>query len=351
MGWIRDKDIAGLDIGNSAVKMVKIKDGHELQITYAGVVELPPNIRPENRPTAIIEALREHLHLSRGKIHRVVTSLPVRMVHIQYLKLPAMPRSELIEAILWEAKKVLSFPIEEGIWDYLVLREEAEKGVRNQEIILVVAPRKMVYEHLSLIESAGLEPMAVEVNSFSLVSAWERTYSGKAGETIALIDLGAMATTINIIRQGILQVTREVAIGGNQFTEAIQPVLGLDFASAEKIKKEQGILRGNSGDTSPLSRALVPLLEQLVLEVQRSCDYSRAQFRGEAITRLLLTGGGAHLPGLREFFAQNFSVPVEIYQPFNLIRMGESVFLPAGTEDYSRLTVGLGLALRKRREK
>jgi len=347
MRWLKSKDIAGLDIGSSAVKMVKLEQGRDLKLTYAGVVELAPTIRPENRPAAIVGALREHLHLSRGKIRQVVTALPTRAVHIHYLKLPEMPRPELVEAILWEARKILPFPLEEGIWDYLVLREEVERGVRNLEMMLVVAPRGTVSEHLALLEDAGLEPIAVEVNSLALVSAWERTYSGRAGETVALIDLGATATTINIIHQGVLQLTREVAIAGNHFTEAIQQTLGLDFSGAEKLKKEQGFSSGKAGENLPVSRALRPLLDQLLLEIQRSSDYYRAQFRGETIGRLLLTGGSAHLSGLREFFSLNFSLPVEIHQPFNFIRMGESVFLPESPENYSRLTVGLGLALRK----
>lgn len=347
MRWFKGVDIAGLDIGSSAVKMVKIKQGRDLQLTYAGVVELPPAIHPENRPAAIVGALREHLHLSRGKIRQVVTALPTRAVHIHYLKLPEMPRAELIEAILWEARKILPFPVEEGIWDYLVLREEVERGVRHLEMILVFAPRGTVSEHLALLEEAGLEPVAVEVNSLALVSAWERTYSGRTGETVALIDLGATATTINIIHQGVLRLTREVAIAGNHFTEAIQQALGIDFTNAERIKKEQGFSLGQAGENMSVSPALRPLLDQLLLEIQRSCDYCRAQSRGEIIGRLLLTGGSAHLPGLREFFTLNLGLPVEIYQPFNFIRRGESVFLPESPENYSRLTAGLGLALRK----
>ncbi len=346
------KEIVGLDMGSHTIKMVVLKKTSKGPLlTQLGMKEIPLNIDLGDIPTMayLLKGLAEEMGLKTKKVN-LTFSCPD--LQIRRITLPSIPNDELKEAISWEMKEQLPFPIETTQIDFHILRELMEEEVKKVELLTIACPKERIERNLSIVREAGLEAIHVEATPISLWNAMINLGRLKGEERIALIDLGAEKTHLYLFENGILVFNRVISPGGKDITQTLlDEILGLTYEQAEKIKKEIGIALRKSPVESPAmakeSFVMRPAFERLVSEIGRSIEFYRNQFIVEKIDKILLTGGGAHLKNIIPYFEEELRLRIEPFNPLqgllydsekmdqDLLSLGES-FAPAIGATFSK---------------
>jgi len=323
----------GLDIGSHSIKLVSLKMTSKGPfLTCVGMKEIPPGTDKEDvdKLSQILKALFKEAGLETKKVRLTVSGSGVQ---IKRISVPSLPKAELKEAVRWEIKDHLPFPVETAQIDFHISNEYVEDNVKKLDLITVACPKHLVDRTLSIAERAGLQPIHLDVAPFALwntLSAWDRI---RKEETVAFIDLGAEKTGIHLFKDGILQFSREVTPAGADITKAIVEGIGSAgepgglYEQAENIKREIGItsesyqegITDKSTSLSKISFLVRPVLERLAAEIGRSLDYYRSQFNEERIDRVLLTGGGANLKNIVSYLANELRLPVEHFNALKKI--------------------------------
>jgi len=294
--WPRES-LAGIEVGSSAVKFVRLRTGHRrVSIQQAGLVEYA-----EGDDREISRALATLVQEGGLQGQAVATVIWDRSLVARSVVLPKMPDDELAEAVRWEARKHLSFPVEEAVVDYLVTGEIHEGVADRLEVLFVGVPREAVLRLVRLLEGARLRVKAVDTNPLALRNACFLNMPTEADENTAIVDLGALRMEVAVFKGRHLKLSRTVEMGGEHLTRAIQEALHLGFQEAEALKRKLDVGPQASGGEMEAARAAVrEVLDRMVLEVQRSLDFYKAQTREREIRRIVLTGGGALLKGIRQ---------------------------------------------------
>ena len=327
------KETIGLDIGSHSIKLVGLKMTSKGPfLTCLGMKEIPPGTDKEDvdKLSQILKALFKEAGLETKKVRLTVSGSGVQ---IKRISIPSLPKAELKEAVRWEIKDHLPFPVETAQIDFHILNEYVEDNIKKLDLIVVACPKQLIDRTLSIAEGAGLQPTHLDATPFALwntLLAWDQL---KKEETVALIDLGAEKTGICLFKDGVLQFSREVTPGGADITRAVMEGIGSSgeaqpiYERSEKIKQEIGIpsepsregMSDKSASLSKLSFLVRPVLERLAAEIGRSLDYYRSQFNEERIDRILLTGGGANLKNIVSYLANELRLPVEHFNPLKKI--------------------------------
>ena len=351
MIFSQSKQIVGLDIGTSSVKIFQLKEsGGGFQLVNADVKPLDPEVIVDGTvmdAERVVSVIRDIFRENKIKTKNVSLSVSGISVIVKKINLPEMTEEELDESIQWEAEQYIPFDIEDVNIDYQILRPVGEDGKRQMEVLLVAVKKDKINEYTSLAQEAGLNPVVVDVDAFALENMYEINYEMNKSEAVALIDIGAGLMNINVIVDGMPAFTRDISIGGNQFTEAIQKEFGVSYEEAEKVKKGENV-EGVS------FQEVVPILESvsndIASEILRSFDFYRAtsSVSKDQITRVMISGGCAKLKGLREFLSKQLGLEVGIVNPFQNIEILEGSFDFDYIQSIAPLTaVGVGLALRR----
>ena len=370
-GTLDMPETIGLDIGSHSIKLVGLKMTPKGPfLTRVGMKEIPPGTDKEDvdKLSQILKALFKEAGLETKKVRLTVSGSGVQ---IKQISVPSLPKAELNEAVRWEIKGHLPFPVETAQIDFHILNEYVEDNVKKLDLMVVACPKPLVERTLSIAEGAGLQPIHLDVGPFALwniLLTWDQL---KKEETVALIEMGAEKTGIYIFKNGILQFSREVTPAGADITKAIVEGIGsagepeLIYERAEKIKQEMGIpseplqealrpfdkLRAQDALQQAKNTTLLkisflvrPVLERLSAEIGRSLDYYRSQFNVERIDRILLTGGGANLKNIVSYLGSEFRLPVEHFNPFKKI-LFDSKKIDAQLLDQvgSAFTIAVGL--------
>jgi len=197
------------------------------------------------------------------------------------------------------------------------------------------------------IQLAGKQPVIIDVDAFALQNCYELNYQPRAGEVVALLNIGAATMNINILNGSRSVFARDASVGGSQYTSLLQRELGLSFEQAEGVKRGMPLPEGV--EPKPIQPIIETVSETLALEMKKTVDFYRATAQdGEGtIQKILIAGGGSKLPGLADFLGRRFDIPVEVFDPFRQIEVDERKFDP----DYMReivpeMAVAVGLALR-----
>lgn len=339
------KSKVGLDIGTHSIKVVEIQGRHGMRVLKnLGIKEIPILYRGEaKKDIASIARLIKELFAERGiKNKEVVLAIHGSKVSIKVIKVPKMPKSELREAVKWEMRRHVQFPVEDAVLDYSILGTVMEGGLAKIKLIVAAAAKSAVNEQLAIIKEAGLQLKGIDAAPFAVCKAFAGAHAppspsreeDKVGvETIVLVDIGYRWTNISLITDNVLQFARDAKIGGNSFTEALLALIrtgdarvGLEYDEAEGLKSRYGIQQWDSSETAeekiPLSQIYVtmrPVLEKLMVEIGRSFDFFVSQLNVSKINKIILSGGGAKLKGLPELLAQRFKMDVEVANPFENI--------------------------------
>ena len=345
----RGKQAVGLDIGSGSIKVCWLKPTKKsYKLEAFGMVPLPPEAIVDGalmNSTAVVDAIQELFATHKIKTKQVATSVSGHSVIIKKINLPQMTPEELEESIQWEAEQYIPFDINDVNIDVQILNTESTQA-GQMDVLLVAAKKDMVNDYTSVILEAGLEPVVVDVDSFAVQNMFEINYDVPRSETVVLINIGAQVTNINVLANGTSTFTRDISVGGAQFTDAIQKALNVSYDEAEALKL------GGGTDTDAVvpqevERVLQTESEAIANEVQRSLDFYAATSADAHIARIFLAGGSAKIPALVKTIERRTSVPVEVVNPFRNLEVSSKVADPEYLSSIAPMAgVVVGLALR-----
>src|SRR4030043_235657 len=264
-GTLDMSETIGLDIGSHSIKLIGLKMTSKGPfLTCVGMKEIPPNSDKEdvNTFSEALKNLLKEVGLKTKKVNLVVSGSGIQ---IKRISVPSLPKAELKEAVRWEIKEQLPFPVETAQIDFHILNEYIEDNVKKLALITVACQKHLIDRTLSIVKGAGLEPIHLDVGPFALWNTLLTWNQIKKEETVALVDLGAEKTGIYLFKDGIIQFSREVTPAGADITRAILDGIGsegdpeLIYERAEGIKQEMGIpsesrQEGLRDKSTPLSK-------------------------------------------------------------------------------------------------
>ncbi len=346
----KKKGVIGVDIGSSAVKLVELKasgkGGDEWQLLNIGIEPLPPEAIVDGAimdSGAVIDAIQRLFQAQKIKTQDVATSVSGNAVIVKKISLPQMSTDELAESIHWEAEQYIPFDIQDVALDYEVIDGGGSGG--NMDVLLVAVKKDKISDYTSAITQAGKTPQIVDVDVFALQNCYEVNYGVDAGRVVALLNIGASIMNINIIKGGTTIFNRDIAVGGNQYTDAIQKDLNLSFDQAEALKRGERVEGAAPENLHPIIQAVS---ENIALEISKTFDFFRATSSEDRVDRIFLSGGTARIQGLQALLGEKFEGGVELLNPFNSVTYTPKDFDPDFINDIGpSVVIAVGLAARR----
>ena len=340
------KTIVGLDIGSSCIKAVELKRSRAgIEVAHLGVEPLASDVVVDSMimdSPSVSAAISKIFNENSIKTKAVATAVSGHSVIVKRITIPTMSEGELAESIKTEAAQHIPFDIDVVNIDHQILSDDLSGP--QMDVLLVAVKKDKILNYTNVLSMAGRSPAIVDIDAFALQNCYEFNYEPAPGATVALLNLGASVMNINIVKGSTPLFTRDVSVGGHQYTDSLQKELDLTFDDAEALK-----LGHKVGTVS--EDAKVPILQQvteiIVLEIQKTFDFFRATAAGEHIERIYLAGGSGQVSGLVEALRQEFSLPVEMLNPFARIGFADGTPMSDLIQrNPGQLAVAVGLALR-----
>jgi type IV pilus assembly protein PilM len=264
---------------------------------------------------------------------------------VKKITLPVMTEAELAESIYWEAEQYIPFDIQDVNLDYQILDKGDASGGKTMEVLLVAAKKEKIADYTGVIAQAGRAAVVVDVDAFALQNAYEVNYGIQPGAVVVLLNAGASATNINILQGDQSVFTRDISIGGNAYTEALQREMSLPYDSADALKRGLTVEGASYDDAKPVLRAVT---ENMMLEIQKTFDFFKATASSDRIDRIVLSGGASRAEAFTEMLTERFEAPVEPFDPFKKIGFeGKKVQADTSGDVAATAAVAVGLALRR----
>lgn len=345
-GRAKSKPLVGLDIGSSSVKVVELKKkGDVLELANVGMETLGQDTVVDGAimdalsvSTAIEKIFSEH----KIKTKDVATAVSGHSVIVKKITVSAANEEEVANAIEYEAQQHIPFDLADVFKDYQILGPAMSGG--GFDVMLVAVKREKILNHTNVLSQSAKTAAIVDIDAFALQNAFEHSYDPPPDLMVALLNVGASIMNINIVRGGVPLFTRDVSVGGNQYTDTLQKELDLSFEDAEKLKQGLEVPNISPDQKGPHIRSVS---EILLLEIQKTFDFFRQTASTENIQQIYVAGGTARIEGLTDLLKEEFKIPVEILNPFNKVQINPSKFDASYIEDIApRMTVAVGLALR-----
>jgi len=376
----KQKSLIGMDIGSNVVKCLRLDLTNDRpMITHFAMADLPPEAIVDGEimdRELVIEAIRSAAEKAGIPDEPVASAVAGRAVIVKKIVMDKMSEDDAREAIYWEAEQHVPFDIDDITLDFQILQDDI--GADQMELLLVAAKKDMILGHAELIRDAGFRPLVIDVASFANQNTWEYMKSQGgfenlpelvaepdpadaedsvdeldpfdegaeegADEFVALLDVGGGVTNVHIVKDGVPYFTRDLPIGVAHFIEEFQKQLGLTYETANDVAR---------GHTDEVDDQLVTDIvrsvgSEIYQGLEPSLSYLKTSGEADGIDRIVLSGGGAHLPGLREYLAESYDVPSEIADPLAGLDYNPDLFAEGEAEELSPLlTVSVGLALRE----
>ncbi|MFH1366938.1 MAG: type IV pilus assembly protein PilM [Patescibacteria group bacterium] len=352
------KSYLGLDLGTSSLKLVELSggSGEPRLITY-GFIEEPTDIIKADSQAAqarTVKLLKELIKKSRATATKVVAALPSFTVFSSIISLPAMSNKDLNAAIRWEAKKFVPMPLDEMVLDWRLLKElagprrdttptmamKSKEMAKNLKILLTAAPKNLVKRYIEIFKALNLQIVSLETEAFAL----ERSLIGADPSPVMIIDIGALATNICIIYEGVPILNRGIDVGGETITKAIANALNIDLARAEQFKRDFGLSAG-SNPQSQIPKTIEFVISSITNEVKH-CFNLYHNVEDVPVEKIVLAGGSSFLPGLTDYISNFFQIKTIIGDPWARVAYPEEL-KPVLEEIGPRFAVASGLALRE----
>src|SRR5579862_3519165 len=340
----KTKSLIGLDIGSSSVKAIelkKTKEGYEL--VSHGIETLAQDTVVDGAimdAPSVAEKIISIFDNQKIKTKDVATSVSGHSVIVKRVSMPLMTEEELFDRIQSEASQHIPFDIADVNLSYQLL-----EATENQMDVLLVAVKKdKILNHTNVLAQASKTPVVVDIDAFALQNCFEMNYEPDPSQTVALLNIGASVMNMNIVRGGIPLYPRDVSVGGNQYTDALQKELDLSFEDAERLKQGAVIAGVSDEHRGTILRSVSDIL---ILEIQKTFDFFRATASGESIQKIYVAGGTARVPGLVDLLREEFALPVEELYPFRKIVINRGQTSEDQVRELApRLAIAVGLALR-----
>lgn len=343
--FFRNKGIVGLDIGSNAIKVAELKQSRgAYRLKAAGESFLPSESivnKVISKPETVSEHISDLIKDLGIKTRNVAISISGHSVIIKKVTMPSMSNEELSESIPWELEQYLPQSIEDVNYDYQILPGETPEG--NMDVLIVAAKKDITNDYVDIVAGVGLKPVIVDVDVFALENMYEINYEPAEG-LIALVNIGASVTNINILNEGLSVFTRDISTGGNQYTEWLMKELNVGYEEAEQMKFNAG----NEDTPNELERVTAEFTDLISGEIKRTLDFFVSNFWKDHVPKIVLGGGSSKVPGLTDILRDVADTEVEMVNPFRSIQVSDSDFDPTYIQDISpKMSVAVGLAMRQ----
>jgi type IV pilus assembly protein PilM len=335
------RNLVGIDVGSKFIKAVQVTEtSGQYKLTEFGIAEVSPQV-------SIPDTINELFSKKNFKTKRVVSAVSGRFVFVRYISMPVMSDEELVNAAKYELGKYIPVEVDEVLHDSQKLEELAAQEGQEPEmrVLLVAAKRTFIDEHVGILEGAGLQPSIVDVDSFALGNAYELSgminpQAIAAGKLIALVDIGASKTNINIMSDSISYFTREFYKGGDDLTDSISKKLSLEVKDAEALKRNPG------GELDKVQDCISSVVEDICHDINISIDYFENQY-DKKVEEVYITGGASSTIGLPETLERTVQKPVNRWNPLQYFELE----LPRDSQQElqdnpTQAAIALGLASR-----
>ncbi len=346
----RNKQLLGLDIGSSAIKVVQMKEVNgKYFLQRFGMKPLEPEVIVDGTVMdagRVVVAIKELLNETNIKLKNVAISVSGHSVIVKKISLPSMGDDELESEVKVAAEQYIPFDINEVNLDFHVVRpsEPSDEGQAHMSLLLVAAKKDKVNEMAELVRGAGLIPTVLDIDAFAIENMYGVNYESDHGDVVGLVNIGASVMNINILKDGSSLFTRDIAVGGSGYSEAIQRELGVTFEEAESIKKSH---RATDSNAAAVAAVLDGVNAEVSSEIAKSIDYFKTTVAGGDLKKLMLSGGCAKVSGLADQLSERMGLPVEPVNPFLNIDVSGAGIDEASLSDLAPMAaVGVGLAVR-----
>lgn len=340
--------LLGLDISSSAVKLLELSEqNNRFRVEGYSVEPIPPNSVVEKTITdieSVGETIRRALRRSGSKVGQCAVAVAGSAVITKDISMPAaLNDEEMASQIELEADQYIPYPLEEVALDFEVLGTSQENP-NMVDVLLAACRSENVDARVAAVELGGLDAKIVDVEAYALENAVILISSQLPehgfGKTIAIVDIGATMTTLNVLQDQRIVYTREQVFGGRQLTEEIQRRFGLSYEEAGLAKRQGGL------PDNYVPEVLEPFKEAMAQQVSRSLQFFFSSSQHNGIDHLVLAGGCAAIQGADELIAERVGIPTSIANPFSSMTLSPKVHAQALSDDASALMIACGLALR-----
>lgn len=346
----RDEPYLSVDIGSNTIKFIEVGGRvGSLRLLNAAVLPTPPSAIQNNmvyETTAVADAMRAARDSRGMRARKVITAVPGPAVIIKRVTLPTQSARELENTILFEAGNFIPEDLENVNLDYQIT-DYLDDGKR-MEVLLAAAKKEIVASYSEAIRSAGLTPAVVDVDYFALENMFEINYEPVPDRAIALVNIGARYSSINILKGGRSTFTGDVPVGGRDITEALIRDLNLSVEDAEAVKAGRP---DGKVDAEQASAVTASATSALIEEIHHALSFFWTAATDETIDAIYLSGGVARMPGLPQQLSERVGAPVEIANPFAHVALDPSVDTPDVREHAAEFAVAIGLATRRPNDK
>lgn len=346
----KNKTLLGLNIGSGYIKIVELKDsGSVYTLSNFGLAVLPADAIVDGTimdTAAVVKTLKALITNLKLKKKKICTSISGHSVIIKKVTLPSVDENTLEETILQEATQHIPYDISDVNLDFQVIGPNQE-AKENLDLILVAVKKETINDYIMVIEEAGLESVVVDVDTFALSNSFSHNYAENNEELIALIDIGAHMTSINVVSQGLSIFSRNINSGSRLITEQLQKRFSLSYQKAEKLKlgSAAGIDIEPAAAREVIKDAAFPIHNEITKAVE---FFHSSNSSGERLSSILLSGGGALTYGLSQSIEKSTGIDTQLIDPFrNLIIPEKNFDLDYIQASAPLAAVAVGLALRK----
>ena len=343
--------LVGLDIGSRTIKAIEVletKNGRVLN--KFGTIDIEPGLIEEgaiNRPEEITDSIKQLFKSQDIKEQNVAISVGGYSVIVKKITVQNMPEKQLQETISFEAEQYIPFDIKDVNLDFQILGEN-ENDTNLMNVLLVAAKKEMVNDYINLVQMAGLNPCIIDVDAFALQNIFKINYEAK-NENIALIDIGASKTSLNILKDNSSVFIRDVSLGCGQINQKIASLVNCSFSEAEQIKHGDQAERISKENLTDIVSSVV---SDWCLEIRRALDFFYSTYTDDQVKRIVLSGGGANIEEFRRLLAKEASAKVETIDPFKNFDTNHTLFDGSYIKKIApQAAICMGLAIRKVRDK
>ena len=339
--------LVGLDIGSRSVKVAEIidtKNGPKLK--RFGMADIPAGTIEDGAisdPDTAAETIRQLFKSSNIKEANVAVSIGGYSVIVKKINVQTMPEDQLQETIHFEAEQYIPFDISDVNLDFQILGEN-ENNPNQMSVFLVAAKKEMVNDYINLVTLAGLTPCIIDVEAFALQNIFEANYDIQ-DENVALIDIGASKTSLNILKGSSSVFMRDVALGCLQINQKIMSLLDCSYEQAELLKFGEA---SDKMSAEELKQIVAAVVTDWCTEIRRALDFFYTNYPDDQIKRIILSGGGANIAEFRQLLASEASTVVETLNPLKKFTVDEKAFDPEFIRQIApQAAIAMGLAMRK----
>jgi len=340
-------NLVGLDIGSRSIKAAEIVDTKRgPTLKHFGIVDIAHGAIEEgtiNDPETVAESIQQLFKSYNIKESNVAVSIGGYSVIVKKINVQTMAEEQLQETIHFEAEQYIPFDISDVNLDFQILGEN-ESNPNQMNVFLVAAKKDMVNDYINLVNLAGLNPCIVDVEAFALQNSFEANYNAQ-DENIALIDIGASKTSLNILKANSSVFMRDVSLGCGQINQKIMSLIECSFEEAEQLKYGDKPDRLTPDDLKGIVSSVVA---DWCTEIRRALDFFYSTYPEDQIKRIIISGGGANISEFRQLLATEASAEVESINPFKNFHLEDKNFDDAFIKQIGpQAAISMGLAMRK----